>query len=303
MGNKADVRTTSRHWAPEENLQDHLGFRCVKTPVPVSKPRVAPSSEKPVERAEPQEERKMVTISEDQSLPDIARDYPESVAKVIRYRLSEEGDGALDDTGILLVGLGRTISAGILKYLLDTEINVVARVMADRAVVMGEERERVYSDMKGRILSGTHIDYGGPDFAKAVLESALGPRKSRAVLDRTVQRDSAISVMKNAPTEQVIPFIRKEHPQTIALLLSQLDAQMSAEILEGMGEELSNEVLERMEAMDSVKSTTLRNLEEAVINEIGALLTRQVKVGGPEAVAAIRGHMGGATENTDDTEG
>ena len=31
-GNKADVRCAARHWAPEVNMQDHIGFRCAKTP-------------------------------------------------------------------------------------------------------------------------------------------------------------------------------------------------------------------------------------------------------------------------------
>ena len=31
-GNKADVRCAARHWAPEANMQDHIGFRCAKGP-------------------------------------------------------------------------------------------------------------------------------------------------------------------------------------------------------------------------------------------------------------------------------
>ncbi|MEE2753970.1 MAG: formylglycine-generating enzyme family protein [Candidatus Latescibacterota bacterium] len=31
-GNKADVRCAARHWAPEANMQDHIGFRCAKDP-------------------------------------------------------------------------------------------------------------------------------------------------------------------------------------------------------------------------------------------------------------------------------
>ncbi len=31
-GNKADVRCAARHWAPEANMQDHIGFRCSKSP-------------------------------------------------------------------------------------------------------------------------------------------------------------------------------------------------------------------------------------------------------------------------------
>ncbi|HCK11138.1 MAG: hypothetical protein CME21_05650 [Gemmatimonadetes bacterium] len=31
-GNKADVRCSARHWAPEANMQDHIGFRCAKSP-------------------------------------------------------------------------------------------------------------------------------------------------------------------------------------------------------------------------------------------------------------------------------
>ncbi len=85
-GNKADVRCAARHWAPEETLQDHIGFRCAKTP------GQQPEAPAVAEATSSSEGHKVEPISDEQSLETIAEGHPESVAKVVRAKLNEPGD-------------------------------------------------------------------------------------------------------------------------------------------------------------------------------------------------------------------
>ena len=297
MGNKADVRCSSRHWAPQANRQDHIGFRCAKTPL-------APGQETPQSESQPSaanaagkqqipEEPKMIPITEDQSLSEIARHHPESVAKVIRARLNEQGAGdAADEAAILMITLGREVAAGVMKYLLDTEIEGIARAMSARKVVTADERKQAHEATKSRVLSGTHLDYGGPDYTSEVLEMAMGPRKARALMDRSIPESSPTQPLMNLDANQAVPFISKEHPQTIALILSRLDAKKSMAILMGMEEALRADVLYRMATMESVRTQTLRSLEEALAENLRSVTMGQVEVGGPKAVAELLSHAG-----------
>jgi hypothetical protein len=289
-GNKSDVRCAARHWAPEANMQDHIGFRCVKTPLRLGEvvPEPSPTTS---EAQQDREETKMVAITEDQSLDEIAANHPESIAKVIRAGLHEDSNQMVEQASILLVSLGRRTAAGVLKYLLDSEITIVARAMSVREVVTGEERDAVQRDFKSRVLSGTHLDYGGADYTSEVLEMAMGPRKARAVMDRFAPVVNESPILGMDPNV-VVSFISKEHPQTIALILSQLDAEKTMAILAQMEEGLRTDVLWRLGSLESVRVQTLRGLEEALANELRNLVTGHVEVGGAALVAEVLGHAG-----------
>jgi flagellar motor switch protein FliG len=84
--------------------------------------------------------------------------------------------------------------------------------------------------------------------------------------------------------------LAKEHPQTIALILSQLDPRKTMAILDGLGETLRNDVLYRIGSLNSVRVATLRSLEEALSNELRSVATGQVEVGGAKAVAEALKH-------------
>ena len=184
----------------------------------------------------------MNPIPEDQSLVEIARHHPESGAKVIRAGLHEDQSREANQASILMISLGRETAAGIMKYMMDTEIEIVAHAMAGRDVVTPEERDAVQNDVKSRILSGTHLDYGGADYTSEVLEMAMGPRKARAFMDRAIPNSPSTRPLMNMDPNVITPFLAKEHPQTIALILSQLDPKKTMAILEGFGEALPRPV-------------------------------------------------------------
>ena len=289
-GNKSDVRATARHWAPPANMQDHIGFRCAKTPLrPGETP---PQAETPEPEAQqPREDRKMAPITEDQSLSEIAASHPESVAKVIRAGLNTD-TAHKSDAAILLISLGRAGAVEVMKYLTDKEIEVVARDMADRQVVTQEERDRVQGDFKARILSGTHLDYGGIEFTADVLQAAMGPRKARAMVDRCVPRSTSVGPLERLDPTVIATFLSKEHTQTIALILTQVDSAKAMSTLKMLPEEIQAEVLTRIGSLGTVRAQTLRNLEEALEKELRNMSTGQVEVGGPRAVVEVLQHAG-----------
>ena len=286
-GNKADVRCAARHWAPQETLQDHIGFRCAKTPG--QKPEALAMAE-----ATPLSEGyKVEPISDDQSLETIAESHPESVAKVIRARLNESGgdEAMVDQMGALMITLGRDLAAGVMKYLTTDEIGVVAAAMAARAVVTGDERQSIQKDVRSRVLSGTHLDYGGTDFTQEVLERALGPRRAQRMMDQAVDQDTrTLRLLDSISPEQILPFFMKEQPQTIALIVSQIDPVKASEILALMPEDRRREVVTRMAHLETVRIGTLRSLEESLARELQSILAGNVEVGGPDAVAAVLEH-------------
>jgi flagellar motor switch protein FliG len=296
--NRMGVRCASRHYAPPEVMQDHIGFRCAKTPIPSGQKAPAPPAEPKIIKEEVKPNR--VALSEESSLEDIASDWPENVAKVVRALLhaAQNENGEIQKIAILMIGLGERIGAGVLKYVTDAEITQIAQVVISCERISPQEKNDVFAEIKERVISGDYPMSGGVDFAKGTLEKAMGPRKAHAVLDRINSTESSgFYMLRKVDPNQIIPFISKEHPQTISLILSQLDSRQAAGVVNGLPPELQSDVAFRIAQMDNISPQVLRELEESLANELQAILSGQItEIGGPKAVAEILNRTGRSTE-------
>jgi len=310
------VRCAARHWAPPSNMQDHIGFRCARTPG-ASAYRPADGTRKP-EAEETTASPKLAEekpIPADASVGQIAVDLPEKVAILIRALLIEdaerrkakpedrdatEGLPARKRVAILAIALGQEVSAEVMKYLSDFEIEEIAQGITELDVVTVEQQNDVLGDFKQLLLAGRYASLGGVAFARGALERALGPRRGQALLDRvTSTTSSGFYLLRNVDPNQIIPFVSKEHPQTIALILSQLDATQSAGVLNGLPEELQSDVAYRIARMENISPTVLRELEESLAKDLQAILSGQVtEIGGPKTVAEIIVRTGGSTRSS-----
>ena len=130
-----------------------------------------------------------------------------------------------------------------------------------------------WGEFEQLLIAGKYVSQGGIDFARGALEKALGPRKAQCLLDRvTSTTTSGFYMLRNVDPNQIIPFISKEHPQTIALILSQLDSNQAAGVLNGLQEGMQADVSYRIAMMDNISPQVLRDLEESLSQDLQAIL-------------------------------
>ena len=199
---------------------------------------------------------------------------------------------------ILMIALGQETSAEVMKYLSEAEVEEVAQAIAELEVITTEEEDDVLQEFEQLLLAGKYVSQGGVDFARGALEKALGPRKAQMLLDRvTSVTSSGFYLLKNVAPNQIIPFISKEHPQTIALILSQLDSTQAAGVLAALDEEVQADVAVRIARMENISPQVLRELEESLARNLQNLISGQItEIGGPKAVAEILNQTGRTTE-------
>ena len=199
---------------------------------------------------------------------------------------------------ILMISLGQETTAEVMKYLSDMEIERIAQNIAELDVVTTEQEDEVLEEFEQMLIAGQYVSQGGIEFARGALEKAMGPRKAQALLDRVSSTTSSgFYMLRNVDPNQIIPFISKEHPQTIALILSQLDSNQSAGVLNGLSEETQADVAYRIATMESISPQVLRELEDSLAQDLQSILSGQVtEIGGPKAVAEILNRTGRSTE-------
>jgi flagellar motor switch protein FliG len=217
--------------------------------------------------------------------------------------MPDEEDGgdevpARTKVAILMIALGQETTAEVMKYLSDMEIEQIAQSIAELDVVTTEQEDDVLEEFEQLLIAGKYVSQGGMDFARGALEKALGPRKAQGLLDRvTSTTSSGFYMLRNVDPNQIIPFLAKEHPQTIALILSQLEPSQSAGVVNGLPEETQADVAFRIAQMENISPQVLRELEDTLATELQAILAGQVtEIGGPKAVAEILNRTGRSTE-------
>jgi flagellar motor switch protein FliG len=199
---------------------------------------------------------------------------------------------------ILMIALGQEATAEVMKYLNDMEVEQIAEAIAGLDVVTTEQEDEILEEFEQLLIAGKYVSQGGLDFARGALEKALGPRKAQGLLDRvTSTTTSGFYMLRNIDPNQIIPFLAKEHPQTIAIILSQLESNQAAGVLNGLSEEMQADVSFRIATMDNISPQVLRELEESLANDLQAILQGQItEIGGPGAVAEILNRTGRSTE-------
>jgi len=91
----------------------------------------------------------------------------------------------------------------------------------------------------------------------------------------------------NVGEEILANFLKNEHPQTIAVVLSKIRADNAAKVFPQLPEELSLDVMMRMLKMESVQKNVIKDVEETLRMEFMANLSRTQQIDPFEHIAEV----------------
>ena len=204
---------------------------------------------------------------------------------------------AMQRIGILFIALGQETAGEVMKHLSDYEIEEITQSVASLKNVSVKMQDKVLEEFEQHLLAGEWVSQGGMEFARGALERAVGPRKAQEILDRVSSTvSSGFYMLRNVAPAQIAPFISHEHPQTIGLILSQLDSVQAAGILAQLPERMQSDVAYRVATMDNITPAVLKEIEEALEASLRDILGGNQDVGGPKVVADILNLTGSSVE-------
>jgi flagellar motor switch protein FliG len=202
---------------------------------------------------------------------------------------------------VLLVSLGPDTSSQIFKHLREDEIEQLTLEIANVKKVDMEERESILQEFHEICMAREVIAHGGIDYAKEVLEKALGSQKAIDIINRltTSLQVRPFDFARRADPGQILNFIQNEHPQTIALVLSYLDPQQSSAILSSLPPALQVDVAKRIALMDSTLPEVVGQVERVLENKLSSMVVQDVSSGGGiETIVKILNGVDRSTEKT-----
>jgi flagellar motor switch protein FliG len=143
------------------------------------------------------------------------------------------------------------------------------------------------------------IAAGGINYASEVLEKALGDEHANDIIKRIehLMKVKGFNVLKNVDPNQLLSFIQKEHPQTIAFVLTQLNPIQASSILADLPPDLQSDVVYRFANMERVSPETIRSVETVLESRVDFSQTSS-KLGGVKSIAEILNLIGQSAERS-----
>ncbi|ANF96517.1 flagellar motor switch protein FliG [Paenibacillus bovis] len=202
---------------------------------------------------------------------------------------------------ILLVALGPEVSAQIFKHLRDEEIEQLTLEIANVRKVDSGDKDTIISEFHQICLAQEYISQGGINYAKEILEKALGENKALEVINRLTAtlQVRPFDFARKADPSQILNFIQNENPQTIALVLSYLQFEQAASILSSLPQEKQAEVARRVAVMDSTSPEIIAQIERVLEQKLSSTVTQDyTNAGGIESIVQILNGVDRGTERT-----
>ena len=202
---------------------------------------------------------------------------------------------------ILLLALGEDAAADVMKNLEEAEIQQVGYYMSRFTDVAPEELDIVLEEFyRNSVMEDEGVGIStSPDFVRNALTKALGADRAKELSDnlRAEEDDAGLEALRYAEPIMISNYIRTEHPQTIALILSYLkDVEQSATVLRELPESLQADVLYRMAVLESIPPGVVTEMNEVLTEEMKTAGSMATRVGGVEPVAEILNSVDKATE-------
>jgi len=181
----------------------------------------------------------------------------------------------LEKATALLLSLGVESSSRVLQYLGEAEMERLLLTISESGSIPGEVRQAALEEAYALGISGVDLVGGGTEYTRQLLARAVGPRRGAEILERISARQqiSSFEMLRNADTSQVAVMLQDEHPQTIALVLSYLEAKLAADILTNLPTDLQIEVTLRLARMDRVSPQVVQVVERNLKQKLSGVLS------------------------------
>jgi flagellar motor switch protein FliG len=171
----------------------------------------------------------------------------------------------------ILVAMGKPAAGRLLKYFKQDELKALIDGARMLRTIPQSELERIVGEFEAEFAEGAGL-LDSADTMDTILNESFSPEEMKAILGHD---DQPKAVETKAPppvwpavekleSERVGAFLANEHPQTAALVLSNMAPQAAANALMTLAKPMRGEVVKRMLAMNNVPDQAKRIVEDQI---------------------------------------
>jgi len=193
------------------------------------------------------------------------------------------------------------VASKIMSKLSEEEIEQLTLDLSSLGTVEPEMREAIIEEFHQMYVANRYVTAGGIEYARHVLETALGPERALEILTRLQSslQEVPFEFLKRADPSQICTFIQDEHPQTIALILAHLAPNVASVVLSALPQEIRADVVLRIASMDRTPPEIVREVERVLERKMASVFSQGFTfAGGVKEVAEILNSIDRGTEKS-----
>ncbi|KXG77608.1 Flagellar motor switch protein FliG [Fervidicola ferrireducens] len=200
---------------------------------------------------------------------------------------------------ILMVALGPEVASKVYRYLKEEEIEQLTIDIASLRKVREEERRAVFEEFYQMMVANDYIAQGGIEYAKEILEKALGTQKAFEIINKLTStlQVRPFDFVRKADPSQLLNFIQNENSQTIALIMAYLQPEKAALLLSSLPPEKQVDIAKRIATMERVSPEVIMEVEKVLERQLSTVVVEDyTNVGGIQAIVNILNGVDRSTE-------
>lgn len=201
---------------------------------------------------------------------------------------------AFEKTAILLLSLTEEDAANILRHLEPKQVQKVGMEMAGMQDFTQERISAVHKKFLDDIQRYSSVGLNNEEFVRKALTVALGADKAGNIIDQIILGGGAkgLDSLKWMDARQVAQIIQNEHPQIQTIVLSYLEPEQSALIMNQFPEKVRLDLMMRISHLEEVQPAALQELNEIMEKQFaGQSGAQAAKMGGLKAAANIMNYL------------
>ncbi len=206
----------------------------------------------------------------------------------------------VERAAVLLMAMGSDNAASVLKHLNPKEVQVLGGAMAKIQNVNRASMDVVMDEFIGEVNNQTAMGIGSEDYVREMMVNALGEDKAKSMIDRILigSGSNGLDALKWMDARAVTEVIRLEHPQIIAIVLSYLESDHAAEVLNLLPERGRADIVMRIASLDGVPPAALKELDQIMEKQFaGQQNVSQSSMGGFKTAANMLNFMDSSVES------
>ena len=201
----------------------------------------------------------------------------------------------------VIVSLGADKASGLYQYMDPEEIEALTLEVARLGMLDSEQTEAVLTEFYQNCLTSKAVTEGGLEYARTVLEKAFGNQTALALLEKVTKslKTREFAFLDKADVKALYSALQNERPQTVALVLSYVDPDKAAGVIEQLEPRRQIKVVEAIATMESASPSAIKTIEAEMERKFSSIITQSnVKVGGIDYVAGIMNNLDRSSEKS-----
>ena len=201
----------------------------------------------------------------------------------------------------VIVSLGADKASGLYQFMEPEEIESLTLEVARLGMLDSQQTEAVLTEFYQNCMTSKAVTEGGLEYARTVLEKAFGNQTALALLEKVTKslKNREFAFLDKADVKALYSALQNERPQTMALVLSYVDPDKAAGVIEQLEPRRQIRVVEAIATMESASPTAIKTIEAEMERKFSSIITSSnVKVGGIDYVAGIMNNLDRSSEKS-----